>query len=154
MNNLQCVIAVLSRHREARKWADEAVATDVLAQLGLDASGEAEHAVIVIDPTLVTETEVVAAELAVKEATDKAKAARAALDAQIDARPQPDKPSKVVTQHFADGTSDSGGPLLPDQLPGQQAPFVPAFVPPVAHVEPVPVMPAPLLPASPVPPLA
>lgn len=38
--NYECVISVLATHREARRWADEAVAIDLLAQLGLDAAGE------------------------------------------------------------------------------------------------------------------
>jgi hypothetical protein len=40
MNNLECVISVLERHREARRWADEAVARDLLAALGLDEKAE------------------------------------------------------------------------------------------------------------------
>jgi hypothetical protein len=82
MNNLECAVAVLSSHREARQWADEAVAADLLDQLGLDAAGEAKNARVVINTPLITEDEVVAAETAAKEAADKAAAARAALDAQ------------------------------------------------------------------------
>lgn len=82
MTNLECVILVLSSHRDARRWSDEAVALDVLAQLGLDAAGDAVHAAPVVDPSLMSEEEVEAAEAAAKEATDKALAARAALDAQ------------------------------------------------------------------------
>jgi hypothetical protein len=122
MTNLECVIAVLISHREARRWTDEAVAHDLLAQLGLDAAGDAKNAVTPVDPSLVTEAEVVAAETAAQEAADKAKAARDALDAQHEA-----------------GAEAAG----PDPSP-----------PPVAHVDPAPNAPAPLLPAAPVPPLA
>lgn len=85
MNNLECVVATLVRHREARGWTDDAVATDVLAQLGLDVAGDAAHATPAVDPSLVTEDEVVAAETAAQEAVDKAKAARDALNAQVEA---------------------------------------------------------------------
>jgi hypothetical protein len=85
MTNLQCVTNVLLRHREARGWSDEAVALDLLMQLGLDFAGEAAHAVAVADPAQVTEAEVVAAETAAKEAAEKAAVARAALRAQQEA---------------------------------------------------------------------
>lgn len=39
MTNLERVVAVLERHREARRWADEAVARDLLAELGVDVDG-------------------------------------------------------------------------------------------------------------------
>lgn len=39
MTNLERVVSVLERHREARRWADEAVARDLLAELGVDADG-------------------------------------------------------------------------------------------------------------------
>ena len=79
--NLECVIAVLAGHREARQWTDEAVAADLVAQLGLDPAGEAKNAKPVVMPGI-TEDEVVAHETAAKEAADKAKAARDALNAQ------------------------------------------------------------------------
>lgn len=41
MTNLECAVAVLAQHREARKWTDTAVAVDLLAQFGLDPAGEA-----------------------------------------------------------------------------------------------------------------
>lgn len=44
MTNLECVIAILANHREARRWADEAVALDVLTGLGLDGASETTHA--------------------------------------------------------------------------------------------------------------
>lgn len=44
MNNLECAVGVLASHREARRWADETVALDLLAQLGLEATDEATHA--------------------------------------------------------------------------------------------------------------
>ena len=39
MNNLDCALGVLAKHREARRWTDEAVAADLLAQLRLEPSG-------------------------------------------------------------------------------------------------------------------
>lgn len=44
MTNLECAVAVLTKHREARQWTDEAVAADLLAQLGLDAAAEVTDA--------------------------------------------------------------------------------------------------------------
>jgi hypothetical protein len=82
---MECVVSCLSTHREARGWTDQAVATDLLAQLGLDPDGEAKNAVAPHDPTLVTEAEVVAAETAAQEAVDKAKEARDKLHAQTEA---------------------------------------------------------------------
>ena len=67
MTNLECAIAVLAKQREARRWTDEAVALDLLAQLGLDVAGEAKNAAPVIDPALI-EAEVVAAEAAIPAA--------------------------------------------------------------------------------------
>jgi hypothetical protein len=81
MNNLEATVAVLAAHREARQWTDEAVAADLVAQLGLKPDGEAKNAKPVVPPGI-TEAEVVAHETAAKEATAKAKAAREALDAQ------------------------------------------------------------------------
>lgn len=88
MTNLECAIAVLASHRDARRWTDEAVALDLLAQLGLDAAGEAKNPAPVIDPAMITEDEVAAAENMAKEAADKAKAAREALDKQAAAETQ------------------------------------------------------------------
>ena len=127
MTNLECAIAVLASHREARRWADEAVAADLLARLGLDPAGDAAHAAPVVDPSLLTEDEVAAAELAAEEAIDKAKAARAALNAQAEAV------RKTAAQQEAD----------PD----------PAFAPPSEHVD-HEHSPEPLLPAEPIPPHA
>jgi hypothetical protein len=76
ITNLECAIAVLAVHRGARDWTDEAVAADLLTQLGLDATGEATNA------RPVTEDQVTAAEAAAKKATDKAKAARDRLNAE------------------------------------------------------------------------
>jgi hypothetical protein len=83
--NSECAINVLKTHREARGWTDQAVTADLLVQLGLDPAAEAKNAVAVVDPSLVTEAEVVAAEAAAKEAVDKARAARDALNAQAEA---------------------------------------------------------------------
>lgn len=138
MTNLECVVAVLTSHREARKWTDEAVAHDLLAQLGLDATGGAAHAAPVVDPSLVTEAEVVAAETVAKEARAKAMAARNALEAQAEARPLLDGPAvhEVETRHYSDGTSATGVPPLPDHPPEQQAGLVPPA--PLLEAEPIP----------------
>lgn len=39
MTNLELAVAILAKHREARRWADEAVAVDMLAQFGVDPAG-------------------------------------------------------------------------------------------------------------------
>ncbi len=44
MTNLECTVAVLAKHREARQWTDEAVAAELVAQLGLDPAGDAKNA--------------------------------------------------------------------------------------------------------------
>lgn len=49
MTNLECVMAVLESHREARRWNDETVAIDILAQLGVDDVGQAPNAAPVQD---------------------------------------------------------------------------------------------------------
>ena len=51
MNNMECAVRCLESHREARGWTDSAVATDLLAQLGLDPEGEAKNAVVPVDST-------------------------------------------------------------------------------------------------------
>jgi len=85
ITDLECAIAVLAVHREARNWTDEAVAADLLTQLGLDARAEAANARPVVDPNMVTEDQVTAFEAAAKEAADRAKAARDQLTAQENA---------------------------------------------------------------------
>lgn len=97
MNNFDCAVAVLARHREARHWTDDAVAADLVAQFGLDPTGNAEHATTVIDPHLVTEDQVAAAEAAALKATAVHNDLRAALDAQK-ARTEPvlDADGRVV----------------------------------------------------------
>lgn len=87
MDNLECAMAVLAAHREARQWDDRAVAVDLVAQLGLDWAGEAKYAKPVAAPRI-TEDEVLAHEAAAKEATDKAAAARAELNARLAAEDQ------------------------------------------------------------------
>lgn len=84
MDNLECAMAVLAAHREARQWDDRAVAMDMLAQLGMKPDGEAKNAVAPVPPGI-TEDEVLAHEAAAKEATDKAAAARAELNARLEA---------------------------------------------------------------------
>jgi hypothetical protein len=83
MNNMECIVAVLTAHREARSWTDEAVAMDLVAQLDLDPVGEAKNAKPVVAPGI-TEDEVLAHEAAAKEAVAKATAAREALNAQAE----------------------------------------------------------------------
>jgi hypothetical protein len=82
MTNLECVVAVLAKHRDNRRWADEDVAIDLLAQLGLDASDTATHATPLIDPAVAAaEAEADAAEAAAKAAASNAQAMRARADA-------------------------------------------------------------------------
>ena len=82
MNNQECVVATLARHREARAWTDEAVAADLLAQLGLKPDADAKNAIEPPDPDVMAEEEVRALEAAAKEASDKATAARQAVMAK------------------------------------------------------------------------
>lgn len=133
MTNLERVVAVLERHREARQWTDEAVARDLLTELGMDA-----------DTHVVTEDEVTAAEAHAADVAAKAEAARAALTAQavsstLSALPDDKKAAlpaalaplpdylngpavhDVETRHYSDGTSATGTPPLPDLSPEQQA---------------------------------
>lgn len=104
MTNLEAAVAVLTKHREARQWSDEAVAADLLTQLGLDAPGDAKNAAPVVPPGI-TEDEVLAQEAAAKEAADKAKAAREALDAQAKA----DAGDTSVVEAKADEAADTSG---------------------------------------------
>src|SRR3954464_7559491 len=80
--NRECVVAALAGHRQAGPWTDEAVADDLVAQLGLRPDAEAKNAKPIVDPNALSEDEVIAAEAQAKEASDKAKAARATFDAQ------------------------------------------------------------------------
>jgi hypothetical protein len=119
--NSECVVNVLRTHREARGWTDEAVCADLLAQLGLDPEGKAKNPAPVADPSRVTEDEVVAAEAAAKEAADKAKAARDALNAQTKAdadaahpaAPKPadasNQPERTAAQQRADDRANRSG---------------------------------------------
>jgi hypothetical protein len=153
MNNLECVIRVLESHREARRWADEAVAHDLLAQLDLDPTGEAKKAAPIVSPDI-TEAEVLAHEAAAKEATDKARAAREALNAQSEAE---DEAKVEVAADQAKAAKDAREATKEREAEKEEEhPFVPAhvepapaFVPPVTHAEP-----APMIQADPVPPLA
>ena len=108
MTNLECVMNILASHREARKWDDHAVAVDLVAQLGLKPDDVAENAIVPVNPALVTEAEVVDRETAAKEATEKAKWARAALDAQdaAAAKLKADHPAVVVDQVHAAPLTD------------------------------------------------
>jgi hypothetical protein len=46
MNNYEATVAILRSQREARAWTDEAVASDLLTQLGVDPAGEAKKATV------------------------------------------------------------------------------------------------------------
>ena len=105
--NLECAVSVLSGHREARQWTDEAVAADLVAQLGLDPAGEAKNAKPVVMPGI-TEDEVVAHETAAKEAADKAKAARDALNAQKAEAAKPAADAEKAAQVARDETARVG----------------------------------------------
>lgn len=67
MTNLETVVSVLERHREARRWGDLDVARDVLAALGVPEDAA--------DPPLLTEGEVA-------EKVGAAVVARAAANAE------------------------------------------------------------------------
>lgn len=89
MTNLEAAIDVLCRHRAGRQWTDEAVAADLLAQLGIDPAGL----------PVVTEEKAAAAESAARELLAKAQAAanhardsRMALAAQQTAAPVEEVP--------------------------------------------------------------
>jgi hypothetical protein len=152
MTNLECAVLVLASHREGRKWTDEAVSADLLAQLGLDPAGEAKNAAPIVSPDI-TEAEVLAHEAAAKEAVDKAHAARDALNAQAEAEA---KAKAEVAADQAKAAKDARESAKEDHPPAFVAPVahvdpVPPVVP-AAHVDPVPpVVPAPLLPAEPIP---
>jgi hypothetical protein len=92
MNNLDCAVATLVLHREARQWDDQAVATDLLRQLGVDPVGEAKNARP--DPKLVTEEDVARAEAELAAAKDKVEAARAHLEEQKAAAGEPEDAAK------------------------------------------------------------
>jgi hypothetical protein len=132
MTNLECVMYALAKHREARQWSDEAVALDLLAQLGVDPGGDAAHAAPLVDPSLVTEDQVVAAERTAQEALEKAKNARAALDAQ--AR---DEPQNMTSPERQEAERTAAYRQQMDAALGQQQ--APAFVPPGEHIDPAPV---------------
>lgn len=82
MNNLECATGVFAAHREARAWDDKAVATDLLAQLGLDPTADAKKAEPAVDPNKVTQWEVDAAKASAMVLTDAADAKEAALKAE------------------------------------------------------------------------
>ena len=116
--NLEAAVAVLKSHRDARGWSDAAVATDLLAQLGLDATGNAKHAKPVVDPNQITEAEVVAHETAAQQAADKAKHARAQLTAQSGAEPTTASlPRSTDPLDLAPGTFDANAPRVPAPTP-------------------------------------
>lgn len=150
MNNHDCAVAVLEAHREARRWTDDAVAADLLAQLGLDPSAEAKNAVLPAAPGI-TEDEVVALEAAAKEAMDKAHAARAELHGQVHAA------SDAMTVALMSHSQLADAPVpLSNPIPSQQGSAQVGTVPPAAHpaFPAPPAAPAPVMPAHPVAPAA
>jgi hypothetical protein len=84
MTNLKAVLDVLSRHREARQWTDEAVAADVLKALDMDGSRD-----------------VGAEAQEVKDAQDKTTRAMAA-QLKAASEPKSPDPQAVAAQAFAD----------------------------------------------------
>lgn len=125
MTNYDAVVAILRTQREARQWTDEAVATDLCTQLGLDPQGEATHATVSSgDPQAVTEDDVTAHEQAAYNAQQKAKEARAELNAQQQAEGAEPTPSSQPP---------SADPL--DLAPGTMEPNLPPVPAPAAAVE-------------------
>jgi hypothetical protein len=128
MNNHEAVVAVLRRHREARAWTDEAAATEVLAQLGLDAGGEAKDATPAGDPSAVSEDEVTAHEQAAANAVQKAKEAREQLNQQQQAEgAEPTTASRPPSRDpldLAPGTMEPNLPPVPAPASALEAPAV------------------------------
>jgi hypothetical protein len=149
MNNREAVIAVLVSHREARAWTDEAVADDLLKQLDLKPTGEAKKAIPAVDPSLVTEAEVVAHEAAAKEAIEKARVARATLNAQAETEDKARLDAAADQAKSAQAARDAAMRSLPTAPPPARP-----VAPPVAQPAPQPVAPAPRAPTPPVPPQA
>jgi len=97
ITNLEAAIAVLRRHREARKWNDEAVAHEMMAHLDVAPDGKAAKAPVMVDPNLVTEEDTVAAEEAAKVAVDKATAMRGEINKR--ARAEDDAKAEAAVAH-------------------------------------------------------
>jgi hypothetical protein len=163
--NSEAVLNILASHREARRWTDTAVADDILRQLDLDPVGEAKNAAPVVDPGI-TEAEVVAHEAAAKEAVDKAKAARAALNAQTDhgpgklgslsaGSPNSGEEQKAISEADARAVADKARAAHEAAAAAKPPLPTPAFVPPEPpHVDPVhqgPGMMPPPIAAQPIP---
>lgn len=90
MTNLECCLAVILHHREARQWSDAAVATDLIAQLGLDPSGVAAKANPALDPSLVTPDQVASAEKDAERSAAWMHELRGRMEAQQKAAAGPD----------------------------------------------------------------
>ena len=97
ITNLEAAIAVLRRHREARKWNDEAVAHEMMAYLDVAPDGKADKAPVMVDPNLVTEEDTVAAEEAAKLAVDKASSMRGEINKR--ARAEDDAKAEAAVAH-------------------------------------------------------
>jgi hypothetical protein len=161
MNNRECVLAVLTKHREARAWDDGAVADDLLMQLDIDPTAEAKNATKVRADTDALAAEIAAAEVAAKEADDKVAALRSQLDAVLKAAgPPPDMAAadartamneRLTTNDQADKDASAAiAKAAQDRREAEAeddaraAAAAPVFVPPVA-------VPAPIIAAPPVP---
>lgn len=88
--NLECAMAVLAQHREARNWTDAAVAVDLLAQLGLDPAGETGAA-----PTVAAAAPAAAPAVPAAATVAPTVAAAAAV-------PTPEQGTEALEQHAAE----------------------------------------------------
>lgn len=108
MTNLECVVAVLARHRAARRWTDDAVAADLMVHLGLDPAGTPAT----IEPSLVTEGQVAVAEAAARAAFDEFLALRDTFRGQT-APPEPEPAPPVSDKPVPALASVPGGVSVP-----------------------------------------
>jgi hypothetical protein len=111
--NQQAAVNVLEVHRTSGTWTPETVAADLLAQLSLDPGAPAKNAKPIHDPNAITEDEVVAHETAAQIATDKAKAARAELEAQKKAAADEAKAASAEDKQAAYAASRAQQPAVP-----------------------------------------
>ncbi len=104
MTNMECAIAVLAAHREARAWTDEAVATELLWQLGLTPDGVAAN---VAPPS----------DLAVAEAADAAAVAEEQARFEADAKADADRIAEIRATQAAQVAANRR-PFFPNQRGG------------------------------------
>jgi hypothetical protein len=79
--NREVLVHTLATHRHGRAWTDEAVADDVLQQLGVDPAGEAKHARSMPQNGL-SEDEVVQQETIARQHSEKAQDMRRQFQGQ------------------------------------------------------------------------